>query len=170
MNDFLKPLTMLLFLFALLVGSPVLANPSGQNHSGEYEHRYHTPATITGSWFVTIQFPTGNSIVMYSFHQDGTITESDNPGFDPGFGGDALSPALGQWEKTGRRKGIAKYQKLAFDPQGQLSTIYTGNVTVRAKRDGTLKGMLSIEARLPGGEDAPVFSDLPFTATRIAPL
>ena len=169
MNILLKTATALMILFTLLAGSPAWADTSSGNHNYEYGHWYHTPATITGSWSVTIQFPTGNSVVMYSFHQDGTITESDNPGFDPGFGGDALSPALGQWEKTGRRKGIAKYQKLAFNQQGQLTTIYTGNVKVRAKRNGTLKGTLSIEARLPGGQDAPVFSGLPFTATRIAP-
>ena len=169
MTVLLKTPTILLFLFTLLTGSPAWADTSSQNHSGENRHWYHPSTTITGSWSVTIQFPTGNSVVMYSFHQDGTITESDNPGFDPGFGGDALSPALGQWEKTGRHKGIAKYQKLAFNQQGQLTTIYTGNVKVQAKRNGTLKGTLSIEARLPGGQDATVFSGLPFTATRIAP-
>ena len=169
MNAFLKTPATLLFFVALLTGSPAWADTFNQHNSGEQGFRYHAPATIAGSWTVTIEFPSGNSVVMYSFHQDGTITESDNPGFDPGFGGDALSPALGQWEKTGRHNGIAKYQKLAFNQQGQLSTIYTGNVKVRAKRNGTLKGTLSIEARLPGGLDAPVFSDLPFTATRIAP-
>ena len=169
MNSFLKARTAILILVALMAGSSAWAAAPNQHSHGDYGHRHHRGATITGSWTVTIQFPFGNSVVMYSFHRDGTITESDNPGFDPGFGGDALSPALGQWKKTGRRHGVAKYQKLAFNQQGQLTTIYTGNVTVRAKRDGTLEGTLSIDARVPDGEDAPVFSDLPFTATRIAP-
>ncbi|MBT8080067.1 MAG: hypothetical protein KJO31_15925 [Gammaproteobacteria bacterium] len=35
---------------------------------------------------------------MFSFHGDGTLTEADNPGLDPNFGGDALNPGLGAWD------------------------------------------------------------------------
>ena len=116
MNALLKTPAILLFVVALLAGSPVWADTFNQHNSSEQGFRYHAPATITGSWSVTIEFPTGNSVVMYSFHQDGTITESDNPGFDPGFGGDALSPALGQWEKNRPSQWGCKISKTCFQP------------------------------------------------------
>lgn len=122
---------------------------------------------VTGSWDASIDFFGAVSRAMYSFHRDGTLTEADNPGFDPNFNGDALSPGIGAWERTSRRNAVAKYQKFAYDVSGQLTQIYVSTIEMKLKRDGTLSGTISIVVSTPDGTVVSEIPGIPFTATRI---
>ena len=126
--------------------------------------------SIEGAWDATITFGGASSRAMYSFHSDSTMTEADNPGFDPNFNGDALSPGIGSWELSSSA-GIgarAKYQKFAYGTDGQLNLVYTSTMLMRtAQPSGTLSGVINIEIALPDGTVVSTIPDLPFTATRI---
>ena len=78
-------LTTKIFAFVLLV------TVSFASHAGNYRDF----RSIVGAWNASIDFNGATSNAMYIFHRDKTLVEADNPGFDPNFGGDALSPGIG---------------------------------------------------------------------------
>lgn len=147
----------LLILFLVAASTSALA---GDDH--------HRGRRLSGSWDASITF--GSSVIraLYAFHQGGTLAESDNPGFDPNFGGDALSPGLGAWRRSGRTF-VARYRKLAFSPAGALAQVYTTTMNFRLARNGELKGTVSIQVAQPDGTVAANLGPLRFTATRLTP-
>lgn len=127
---------------------------------------------IEGSWSASINFGGAVSLAMYSFHADGTLTEADNPGFDPNFNGDALSPGIGSWEGTSST-GIgarARYQKFAYGTDGTLNLIYTSTMQVRNATEDVLAGTLDLSIALPDGTVVNTIPGLTFTAERITPF
>lgn len=126
---------------ALSIGASASAGPlSGPRVSG----------AIHGSWDATVDFNGLPLRALLAFHQGGTLTEADNPGFDPAFGGNALSPGLGSWKRRGRRF-VGRYRKLAYSPSGQLQQTYTSSLELFVLRNGRLSGTVSIEVALPDG-------------------
>ena len=127
----------------------------------------HSSFRLNGSYDASIDF-FGNPIrALYSFHAGGTVTESDNPGFDPNFGGYALSPGLGSWERTGKNEYSAVYRKLAYDTDGFLQEVYTTTMALAKEHDGSLSGTISVSIALPDGTIVGELAELPLTA---APL
>lgn len=123
---------------------------------------------IVGSWDASIDAFGSTSRALYSFHQGGTLTEADNPGFDPGFNGDALSPGLGAWQRTSPSTASATYQKLAYDETGQLTSVYISTMDVSLDNANTISGTVSITVTAPDGSVLSEIPALPFTADRIA--
>lgn len=144
---------------AMLLGSvsaPALANEAAGTRGG-----------IVGSWDASIDFFGAVSRAMYSFNRDGTLVEADNPGFDPNFNGDALSPGVGAWARTGRFAGTGRYQKFAYDTSGQLTLVYTSTIVLSLSEEGELEGTVSIEVATPDGVVVNEIPELAFTAARI---
>ena len=100
-------------------------------------------------------------------HHGGTLTEADNPGFDPGFNGDALSPGIGAWTQTSRNSASATYQKLAYDTEGQLTSVYVSTMDITLESANSISGMITITISAPDGTVLSEIPDLPFTANRI---
>jgi len=149
--------SMIIALVTLATAQPSFAGQQAKGHR----------ATIVGSWDAEITFGGATSRAMYSFHRDRTLTEADNPGFDPNFGDDALSPGIGSWKPGSRRSGVAKYQKFAYNRSGALNLVYTTTMEMQLNRDGTLTGKISLVIATPDGVVVSEIPNLPFTATRI---
>ena len=122
---------------------------------------------VAGSWDASIDAFGSTSRAMYSFHQGGTLTEADNPGFDPGFNGDALSPGLGAWALVTLRSVEARYQKFAYNIGGELTSIYVSTIKATLDSDNTMSGTIGIVISAADGTVITEIPDLPFTANRI---
>lgn len=122
---------------------------------------------FTGTWDSEIDFYGVIYRALYSFHAGGTLTESDNPAFDPNFGGDALSPGLGAWENQGRNHIKARYRKLAYSTEGSLSLTYTSSLDLYLTGKDRWEGTLSIVIALPDGTIVSELNNLPMSATRL---
>lgn len=126
--------------------------------------------SVEGAWDATIDFAGVPFRAMYSFHADCTMTEADNPGFDPSFNGDALSPGIGSWEDS-PSPGIdarAKYQKFAYGVNGLINLVYTSKLQMRNADGDSLNGVVDIEIALPDGTVVNTIPNLTFSATRIS--
>ena len=163
-------------LNSLIIGSLVISATVQANEIYSIDNAYpnskavhfRNHLSIVGSWEATIDFFGTPFRALYSFQRGGTLTESDNPGFDPNFGDNALSPGLGSWKKTSLRSFAAKYRKLAYDVDGQLQEVYTSRMVIRLEKDGSLSGTLSIVVALPDGTVVNELPNLPITAIRIS--
>ena len=138
-------------------------------HARDVENNFHFrhKASLVGSWQANIDFFGTPAPALYSFQRGGTLTESDNPGFDPNFNDNALSPGIGSWKREGHRNYIATYRKLAFNENGEFQQIYTATMNAKVDKGGILRGTLNIVISLPDGTQVGEIPDLTFTATRI---
>lgn len=155
-------LTRNLFAFVLLAMVSV-ASHAGKD--GDFR-------AIVGAWNASIEFNGATSNVLYVFHKDRTLVEADNPGFDPNFGGDALSPGVGSWalskDNESGKEIQAKYQKLAYNKEGKLHLVYTSTMTVNKVQEDSIEGTVSIQIATPDGKVVNEIPPLSFTANKIS--
>jgi len=135
--------------------------------AGDYKQKSHRHYSFQGTWDSSIDFFGTEFRAMYSFHRGGTLTESDNPAFDPSFGGDALSPGLGVWKRYSKNKIKGKYQKFAYTVDGQLNLVYQSNLLLKLNNRNEWEGTLSIDISTPDGTSVNQFKNLPIKATRL---
>jgi len=159
-NRLLNKFSVLVAFMLVVLGTTASAQSVGSvNHNRSFE----------GTWDSSINFFGVFYRALYSFHQGGTVSESDNPAVDPTFGGDALSPGLGAWEYAAPNKIKVKYRKLAYDATGALHLVYTSSMSlVMATNSNTWSGTLNIVITSPDGSVINKLTDLPVQAFKLS--
>ena len=79
----LRLLAMLVAAVALLIPATAAAHSHGkrhqQGHHSKHHGRDHGNQAAPNALYTTTNNPSGNAVIMYSRHSDGTITQTGSP-------------------------------------------------------------------------------------------
>jgi 6-phosphogluconolactonase len=90
----LRLLAMMLAAVALLIPATAAAHSHGKRHHAKHHARDHGNQAAPNALYTTTNNPSGNAVIMYTRHSDGTITQTGSP-VATGGNGAASEPPFG---------------------------------------------------------------------------